>query len=161
MVRARSVYGEAHLQHQFTEIRQRVLMTPRDINKLTQDVIEMRQKMYEHLSHSSKDQFNLKTDRGGITDIEFIAQYLMLAHAPKNPLLTRWSDNVRIFDSMVEQNIILQDEGEALKNAYTAMRNKIHQLNLLGHPPIVEENQFVSERQFIYQCWQRWLENSV
>ncbi len=161
LVRARSVYGEAHLQHQFTEIRQRVLMTPRDINKLTQDVIEMRQKMYEHLSHSSKDQFNLKTDRGGITDIEFIAQYLMLAHAPKNPLLTRWSDNVRIFDSMVEQNIILQDEGEALKNAYTAMRNKIHQLNLLGHPPIVEENQFVSERQFIYQCWQRWLENSV
>ena len=161
LVRARSVYGEAHLQHQFTEIRQRVLMTPRDINKLTQDVIEMRQKMYEHLYHSSKDQFNLKTDRGGITDIEFIAQYLMLAHAPKNPLLTRWSDNVRIFDSMVEQNIILQDEGEALKNAYTAMRNKIHQLNLLGHPPIVEENQFVSERQFIYQCWQRWLENSV
>ena len=161
LVRARSVYGEAHLQHQFTEIRQRVLMTPRDINKLTQDVIEMRQKMYEHLSHSSKDQFNLKTDRGGITDIEFIAQYLMLAHAPKNPLLTHWSDNVRIFDSMVEQNIILQDEGEALKNAYTAMRNKIHQLNLLGHPPIVEENQFVSERQFIYQCWQRWLENSV
>ncbi|WP_314721610.1 bifunctional [glutamate--ammonia ligase]-adenylyl-L-tyrosine phosphorylase/[glutamate--ammonia-ligase] adenylyltransferase [Haemophilus pittmaniae] len=161
LVRARSVYGEAHLQHQFTEIRQRVLMTPRDINKLTQDVIEMRQKMYEHLSHSSKDQFNLKTDRGGITDIEFIAQYLMLAHAQKNPLLTRWSDNVRIFDSMVEQNIILQDEGEALKNAYTAMRNKIHQLNLLGHPPIVEENQFVSERQFIYQCWQRWLENSV
>ena len=45
LVRARSVYGEAHLQHQFTEIRQRVLMTPRDINKLTQDVIEMRQKM--------------------------------------------------------------------------------------------------------------------
>ncbi len=161
LVRARSVYGEAHLQHQFTEIRQRVLMAPRDINKLTQDVIEMRQKMYEHLSLSSKNQFNLKTDRGGITDIEFIAQYLMLAHAPKNPLLTRWSDNVRIFDSMVEQNIILQDEGEALKNAYTSMRNKIHQLNLLGHPPIVEENQFVSERQFIYQCWQRWLENSV
>ena len=161
LVRARSVYGEAHLQHQFAEIRQRVLMAPRDINKLTQDVIEMRQKMYEHLSHSSKNQFNLKTDRGGITDIEFIAQYLMLAHAPQNPLLTRWSDNVRIFDSMVEQNIILQDEGEALKNAYTSMRNKIHQLNLLGHPPIVEENQFVSERQFIYQCWQRWLENSV
>lgn len=161
LVRARSVYGEAHLQHQFTEIRQRVLMAPRDINKLTQDVIEMRQKMYEHLSHSLKNQFNLKTDRGGITDIEFIAQYLMLAHAPQNPLLTRWSDNVRIFDSMVEQNIILLDEGEALKNAYTAMRNKIHQLNLLGHPPIVEENQFVSERQFIYQCWQRWLENSV
>ena len=39
--------------------------------------------MFAHLSHSKHSEFNLKTDRGGITDIEFIAQYLMLANAPK------------------------------------------------------------------------------
>ena len=41
----------------------------------------MREKMYEHLSHTKDGFFNIKTDRGGITDIEFIAQYLMLANA--------------------------------------------------------------------------------
>ena len=54
----------------------------------------------------TKTAFNIKTDRGGITDIEFIAQYLMLANAPTNPILTKWSDNVRIFDSMAEYHII-------------------------------------------------------
>ena len=113
----------------------------------------MREKMYEHLSHSTDGTFNIKTDRGGITDIEFIAQYLMLAHAPQNPALTQWSDNVRIFDSMAENHIIATSDCERLKQCYVRLRNKIHHLNLLGKPAVVAESEFAKERDFIRTFW--------
>lgn len=155
LVRSRPVFGEQSLRHKFEEIRQKVLSAPRDITTLKQEVSDMREKMFHHLSHSKQGEFNLKTDRGGITDIEFIAQYLMLANAPQNPTLTKWSDNVRIFDSMAEANIITQQNCERLKQCYVDLRNKIHHLNLLGKPPLVSEQNFVKERSFIKEFWQR------
>ena len=157
LVRARAVYGEKALKTEFTQIRHNVLIQPRDKTTLAKEVREMREKMYNHLSHSLEDEFNLKSDAGGITDIEFIAQYLMLAYAPNIPELTTWSDNVRIFDSMMEYQVLSQEEGEGLKNAYTAMRNQIHSLNLLGLPAVVKQSQFAKERQFVQRCWQHWL----
>ena len=60
--------------------------------------------MYDHLSHT-KTAFNIKTDRGGITDIEFIARYPMLQRLQLINI-SKWSDNVRIFDSMAEYHSI-------------------------------------------------------
>ena len=99
--------------------------------------------------------FNIKTDRGGITDIEFIAQYLMLANAPANPILTKWSDNVRIFDSMAEYHIISLTECEKLKSCYVTLRNKIHHLNLLGNPVIVDDSEFAEESEFVCSFWNK------
>ncbi len=76
--------------------------------------------------------FGLKQDEGGITDIEFIAQYLVLQHASGERALTRWSDNVRLFDTMAECEILNIQEAQALKQAYCHMRDEIHRLNLLG-----------------------------
>ena len=109
----------------------------------------------EHLSHTKEGFFNIKTDRGGITDIEFIAQYLMLANAPANPILTKWSDNVRIFDSMAEYHIISLAECEKLKSCYVTLRNKIHHLNLLGKPVIVDDSEFIEEREFVCSFWHK------
>lgn len=153
LVRARPVFGERILRDKFETIRRNVLSAPRDIQQLKQDVSEMREKMFSHLSHSQDHEFNLKTDRGGITDIEFIAQYLMLANAPQNPALTKWSDNVRIFDSMAEFKIISQSDCDQLKQCYVDLRNKIHHLNLLGKASVVLDDEFVKERRFIKVFW--------
>ncbi|BFU61290.1 MULTISPECIES: bifunctional [glutamate--ammonia ligase]-adenylyl-L-tyrosine phosphorylase/[glutamate--ammonia-ligase] adenylyltransferase [Rodentibacter] len=155
LVRSRPVFGEQALRQKFENIRRLVLSAPRDINKLKMEVVEMREKMLTHFSHSQKTKFNLKTDRGGITDIEFIAQYLMLANAPQNVTLTRWSDNVRIFDSMAEINIISWSDCEKLKQCYIKLRNTIHHLNLLGNPSLVPDNEFVEERKFIKEFWKK------
>ena len=155
LVRSRPVFGEALLREKFEKIRQQVLSAPRDVEKLKQDVCKMREKMFAHLSHSQDGEFNLKTDRGGITDIEFIAQYLMLAHAQQNLALTKWSDNVRIFDDMAEANIISQTDCETLKQCYVDLRNTIHHLNLLGKPSLVKDTEFVKERSFIRAFWER------
>ena len=155
LVRARPVFGESSLKAKFEHIRQQVLSASRDIEQLKRDVVEMRGKMFTHLSHSKDSEFNLKTDRGGITDIEFIAQYLMLANAPQNPQLTKWSDNVRIFDDMAEAQILSQTDCDTLKQCYVDLRNAIHHLNLIGKSSVVDETEFVKERSFIQTFWDK------
>ncbi|HBO39260.1 MAG TPA: bifunctional [glutamate--ammonia ligase]-adenylyl-L-tyrosine phosphorylase/[glutamate--ammonia-ligase] adenylyltransferase, partial [Pasteurellaceae bacterium] len=154
LVRARAVFGEAELRAQFDHIRQNVLSSVCDVQKLKRDVREMRVKMYEHLANTDTDKFNIKKDPGGITDIEFIAQYLVLANAPQNQALTYWSDNVRIFDIMAKYGVISLQHAEQLKQCYVDLRNRIHHLNLLGLPSIVKAEEFVQEREFIREIWQ-------
>ncbi|VEI58018.1 glutamate-ammonia-ligase adenylyltransferase [Pasteurella multocida] len=155
LVRSRAVYGSPELRQQFNEIRQTVLCAPRDITALKNDVVAMREKMHSHLAQNNPERFNIKTDRGGITDIEFIAQYLVLANAPKNPALSVWSDNVRIFDVMAESAVISQLVCEQLKQCYVDLRNKIHHLDLLGLPPQTSTDEFQKERAFILHIWQQ------
>ncbi|AKD37702.1 bifunctional glutamine-synthetase adenylyltransferase/deadenyltransferase [Pasteurella multocida subsp. multocida OH4807] len=153
LVRSRAVYGELHLREQFETIRQTVLCSKRDLNTLKTDVVAMRQKMYEHLAHSESGTFNIKTDRGGITDIEFIAQYFVLANAPQHPILAKWSDNVRIFDAMAESAIISEEVARQLKQCYVTLRDRIHHLNLLGEASVVSDHEFKAERALITEVW--------
>ncbi|MBN6076752.1 bifunctional [glutamate--ammonia ligase]-adenylyl-L-tyrosine phosphorylase/[glutamate--ammonia-ligase] adenylyltransferase [Aggregatibacter actinomycetemcomitans] len=155
LVRSRAVFGEPKLREEFDAIRRNVLAAPRDPAKLKQDVCEMREKMYQHSAQQSENQFNIKTDPGGITDIEFIAQYLVLAHSPQQPILTRWSDNVRIFDIMAEHGVISEMDGERLKRCYVDLRNRTHHLNLLGLPSVVDASEFHAERTFVRETWAR------
>ncbi len=79
LCRARPVAGPDHVQAAVAKVIQTVLNQPRDIRKLTGDVLEMRAKMINHLSIHSSDIINLKHDAGGLVDIEFLAQYARLA----------------------------------------------------------------------------------
>ncbi|RWX53996.1 bifunctional [glutamate--ammonia ligase]-adenylyl-L-tyrosine phosphorylase/[glutamate--ammonia-ligase] adenylyltransferase [Photobacterium chitinilyticum] len=158
LVRARLVYGDTPLQQGFAKVRQTILMQPRETAVLQQKVVEMRHKMREHLGSKKSGMFGLKQDEGGITDIEFIAQYLVLQHACGERALTRWSDNVRIFDTMAECGILSTQEAQALKQAYCHMRDEIHRLNLLGLSAYVTEDQFVAEREVVQQIWQHYLQ---
>lgn len=153
LVRARCVYGSSELAARFEQIRQSTLALPRTSGQLQQEICEMRQKMYQHLSHSDEAHFHLKTDKGGITDIEFIAQYLVLNYAHQSPEMAVWSDNVRIFDSAMSVGLLSEEEGERLKNGYTRLRNKIHHLNLLRRPSVVPSSEFANERDFVTQMW--------
>ncbi|KGQ35067.1 glutamine-synthetase adenylyltransferase [Gallibacterium anatis] len=155
LVRARPVFGEEKMRQRFTQIRRDVLSTEKEINQLKIDVREMREKMYQHLSHTEEGYFDIKKDRGGITDIEFIAQYLMLANAPKIPELTTWSDNVRIFEDMMKYQVITPEIGTKLTESYVELRNHIHHLNLAGKNSVVEAAPFSAIRAFIGQVWQQ------
>ncbi|MEC6899641.1 bifunctional [glutamate--ammonia ligase]-adenylyl-L-tyrosine phosphorylase/[glutamate--ammonia-ligase] adenylyltransferase [Photobacterium piscicola] len=158
LVRARMVYGDVILQTAFADVRQQVLTVARDQAQLANDVVTMRHKMRAHLGKQKVGMFGLKQDQGGITDIEFLAQYLVLAYAHQQPALTRWSDNVRIFESMANYDIIDSVTVAQLQQAYCDMRNAIHRLSLLGLPAYVDQQQFIEMRQTVEQVWQQWLE---
>lgn len=115
LVRARMIYGDAPLFNAFSDVRKRILTQPRDPQSLQADVVSMRHKMRDHLGSKKAGMFGLKQDKGGITDIEFLAQYLVLQHSHTEPYLTRWSDNVRIFDTMAECDVLSVSQASALK----------------------------------------------
>ena len=159
LVRARAVYGSKNLREKFTQIRQETLSMPRTSGELRSEICKMRAKMYEHLSHTMQGKFHLKTDQGGITDIEFIAQYLVLNYAHHYPTMTDWSDNVRIFERSVECGILTDTQGETLKHCYITLRNQIHHLNLLNQEAVVDSDEFVIERQQVQAIWRELLQN--
>ncbi|RAW96999.1 MULTISPECIES: bifunctional [glutamate--ammonia ligase]-adenylyl-L-tyrosine phosphorylase/[glutamate--ammonia-ligase] adenylyltransferase [unclassified Photorhabdus] len=157
LVRARMVFGDENLHRDFERIRHQTLCTRREPALLRQQVREMREKMHKHLGSHHPDQFDIKADPGGITDIEFIAQYLVLRYATENARLVSWSDNVRIFQLMAAYEIMDEDEAAALTQAYVSMRDELHHLALQKLSSRVSTHCFSEQQERIRRSWQQWL----
>lgn len=157
LVRARVVYGDPQLKQQFDAIRRDVLTVRREGCTLQTEVREMREKMRAHLGGKHRDRFDIKADEGGITDIEFITQFLVLGHAHDKPKLTRWSDNVRILELLAQNDIMDEQEARALTHAYTTLRDELHHLALQEQPGHVALPCFEEERERVRASWQKWL----
>lgn len=156
LVRARMIYGDSLLAESFSRIRHNVLTQPRDNNKLRQEVTDMREKMREHLSAKKPGRFMLKQDKGGITDIEFLVQYLVLQHSHTYSPLTQWSDNVRILEKAFEQGLMSEQDSQQLTEAYTCLRNETHHRNLLNLDADVDDSLFIEQRECVIAHWQHW-----
>ncbi|MBR9789609.1 MAG: bifunctional [glutamate--ammonia ligase]-adenylyl-L-tyrosine phosphorylase/[glutamate--ammonia-ligase] adenylyltransferase, partial [Vibrionaceae bacterium] len=156
LVRARMIYGDEPLAIAFHNTRHDVLCKAREQETLKKEVVEMREKMRDHLGGKKAGRFMLKQDVGGITDIEFLAQYLVLNYSHTKPKLTRWCDNVRIFETLIAQGVMDEDQAMQLISAYTSMRNEIHHRNLLNLDADVVEDKFVAEREWVTQAWNQW-----
>jgi glutamate-ammonia-ligase adenylyltransferase len=128
LIRARVICGETALKNKFSDIRAQILVKDQKPDDLRQEVREMRQKMRDNLGSQSvgKAQFQLKQDAGGIVDIEFIVQYLVLTCSAAHPVLLKWTDNVRILDTLASENILDTKLTDALKQAYIAYRSLAH-----------------------------------
>ncbi len=113
--------------------------------------------MRQHKATGDHTVFSIKQDSGGITDIEFLAQYLVLRYSEQQPALTRYSDNARIFEQAGELNVMPAEQAERLKSAYTRMRNALHRSHLAGESGKVEASAFLEERDAVTQAWQQWL----
>ncbi|EML9987212.1 bifunctional [glutamate--ammonia ligase]-adenylyl-L-tyrosine phosphorylase/[glutamate--ammonia-ligase] adenylyltransferase [Citrobacter amalonaticus] len=157
LVRARVVYGDPQLTSQFDSVRRDIMTQPRDGKTLQNEVREMREKMRAHLGNKHRDRFDIKADEGGITDIEFITQYLVLRYAHDKPKLTRWSDNVRILELLAQNDIMDEQEAMALTHAYTTLRDELHHLALQELPGHVAQTCFEAERTLVRASWQKWL----
>jgi len=130
LVRARAICGDPLLLNDFTRVRNTVLGRERDVNALAEDVCKMRLKMREHLLSKNNDKVDLKQCVGGITDIEFMAQYLVLANAKSQAAMTEYPDNLRIFDAAAKTNIIDVATAHKLQKAYLKLREQYHHLTL-------------------------------
>ncbi|WP_428773004.1 bifunctional [glutamate--ammonia ligase]-adenylyl-L-tyrosine phosphorylase/[glutamate--ammonia-ligase] adenylyltransferase [Vibrio sp.] len=157
LVRARMIYGDPQLEQAFAAVRKSILTLARPEPELKTEVKQMRQKMRDHLAGKKPERFMLKEDQGGITDIEFLAQYLVLRFSHDCPELTTWSDNVRIFETMQQQGVMEAGQAEAISHAYTSMRDQIHHRNLLNLDADVALDKFRTERQQVIDIWQQWL----
>jgi glutamate-ammonia-ligase adenylyltransferase len=160
LLRARVITGTDRLRVAFGQIRRNILCRPRDKAELRREVVSMRRKMWESLGSKDAAIFNLKKDPGGITDIEFMVQYLILANAHEYPALVRWTDNVRQLDSLQQAGILGAEQAEALADIYRALRDRIHALSLQEEEAKVPAELFAYERDYVRQTWVEWMESS-
>ncbi|MFC0180234.1 bifunctional [glutamate--ammonia ligase]-adenylyl-L-tyrosine phosphorylase/[glutamate--ammonia-ligase] adenylyltransferase [Thorsellia kenyensis] len=157
LVRSRVVFAINESKKEFDLIRLSILSEIREKEVLKKEIIEMREKMLANITHNQKDSFDLKQARFGITDIEFIAQYFVLAYANQYTELTVWPDNIRIFETLVQTRIIDEADGLALCDCYISMRNRIHHLSLNDKPSIENKQLVEADIQMVQSQWNKWL----
>jgi glutamate-ammonia-ligase adenylyltransferase len=131
LTRARAVCGDADIGVGFEQIRIDVLSQNRELDSLRTDVVNMRQKMRDGHPNAS-DLFDLKHDIGGIVDVEFIVQYLVLGYAANHPRLTANIGNLALLNLAAELDLIPRDLAKSVVDAYRLFRARQHALRLQG-----------------------------
>ena len=157
LVRARPVVGDADLAQAFGAVRARILERPREPAALTGDVRAMRERMREHLAPNQSDRFNLKHDAGGIVDIEFLAQWGVLAHAHAEPRLLEVTGTAEILNRLGRLGRMAPEEAERLGGAFASYRASSHAAALQNRKAEVDAGEFVAERAAVRQVWQHYL----
>ncbi|WP_180078739.1 bifunctional [glutamate--ammonia ligase]-adenylyl-L-tyrosine phosphorylase/[glutamate--ammonia-ligase] adenylyltransferase [Acinetobacter sp. YH12251] len=162
LVRARTIAGEHSLRIEIENLRCNILTQPRDENNVRAEVLKMRQKMKDHLGSSKEQQkdgiFHLKQDAGGIVDIEFMAQYAVLAWSGSNPDLAHYSDNVRILEDAARTDCLSSADATALIQAYLRERAESHRLALANQSMQVSADDWHDTRVVVCKLWQRLID---
>ncbi len=134
LTRARFCAGDAKVGARFEAIRCEILCQQRDLTKLRDEVVAMRKKMTDAHASNSDTVFGLKHDPGGIVDVEFIVQYLVLGHAHRHPELTGNLGNIALLRIAGELGLIDPQQAVAAGNAYREYRRLQHAKRLSATP---------------------------
>ena len=161
LLRARPVAGDAALCRHFEDTRRRVLCAAVDRDTLRTDVAQMRLRMRRELSRAGPDEFDIKQDAGGIADIEFLVQYLVLASAKEHPALLTHTDNIRQLDGLAGVGVLEGGVAQWLKDAYIGYRTVLHHLSLEGGERVVVAAPFADTRERVKDIWRETFDASA
>lgn len=161
LTRARFCCGDATLGARFEALRNEVLARPRDLAQLRAEVRAMRQKMHD--GHPNRTaQFDLKHDAGGMVDIEFIVQTLVLAWAHDHPRLLGNLGNIALLGIAAEEGLIEPALAHACADAYRHYRRLQHRMRLNGAECArVEPAEVGAERAAVRALWQAVLDSDA
>ena len=159
LCRARFIAGQNQIAERFATIRRDTLCAPRDPATLKEAVLDMRQKMRaEHGQTGAGETFHLKRGIGGITDIEFMVQYLLLRHAHAHPEIVAFTDNIRQLRALSEAGLLDGELSEQLVTAYQRLRNTSHRRTLNKQSLALPCADFADERAVVLAAWQQIFE---
>ena len=131
LTRARFAAGDAELGAAFEAIRESVLRLVRDRTRLAADIVDMRKRMAaEHFNRTPL--FDLKHDAGGMVDIEFVVQFLVLAFSHAHPELTRNAGNIALLQMAAAAGLLPAAMAQEAADAYREYRRLQHQVRLTG-----------------------------
>jgi len=155
LVRARVITGAASLAESFEAVRSGILARARDNAKLRLDITNMRERMQQQHGSKHTKSFDLKQDSGGLIDIEFMVQYLVLAHAHTHAGFLRWSDNMRLLDTAAATGVLDSATVETLQTLYLTYRSELHRRALNLASSVLDGDAFAHERRDVQVIWQR------
>jgi len=131
LTRARFVVGDQRVGETFEKTRREILCEPRNLSELKHDILKMREKMRD-VHPNPTTLFDIKHDRGGIIDVEFIVQYLVLGYAHQFPELTGNIGNIALLKLAGQLHLISIDIAEQVRSAYREVRRIQHRQRLSG-----------------------------
>lgn len=154
LLRSRSVAGPVSMRDRFEQIRIAVLTEAVKRETLKEEVAKMRARMREELSAGTSERFDLKQDPGGLADIEFLIDYLVLARADQHAALVEYPDNVRQLEALEAAGLLAAPICADLKQGYLELRARTHVLALADGGKLVPIDEFTELRQRIVALWQ-------
>jgi len=160
LTRARYCAGERQVGEAFEKIREKILRKPRDAAELRASIVEMRAKL--HAAHPNKSGlFDVKHDAGGMIDIEFAVQYLVLQFSREFASLTANLGNIALLKMAADHGLIDAGLAERCRDAYREFRRIQHALRLNGAQYARVPHERVSaERESVKALWQAVLATS-
>jgi [glutamine synthetase] adenylyltransferase / [glutamine synthetase]-adenylyl-L-tyrosine phosphorylase len=161
LTRARACAGDPALGARFEALRDEILAIARDRPKLFIDIVAMRRKMMaEHKIRGrgapSKDQqgSDLKHVRGGVIDLEFCVQALVLADGPAHPELRENKGNHTLLHRAAERDLVDAGIAAAAADAYLAMRRRLHEAALNDEETVrLAQGELAAEREAVERLW--------
>ena len=143
LVRARAVAGDVALARRFAQIRHGVLATPRAADTLRGDVVAMRARWRGERDRSDAHRFDLKQGAGGLVDIEFLLQGLVLLHAPRHAALLASGNSAELIAAAAAAGVLPAAHAESLAQAHAALLARSIGCTLDGRPRVVARSEAV------------------
>jgi glutamate-ammonia-ligase adenylyltransferase len=154
LTRGRGICGDQRVLEQFESIRKHVIETKKDRSALSQSILDMRRLMDSEFP-PKPNIFDLKRDAGGIIDIEFIVQFIVLLHASKHSALSENIGNIALLTIAANKNLISLDAATAVSEAYYDYRKIQHAQRLQGvHKVVVPDSDLLSHRKNVMTLWE-------
>ncbi|MRR49610.1 MAG: bifunctional [glutamate--ammonia ligase]-adenylyl-L-tyrosine phosphorylase/[glutamate--ammonia-ligase] adenylyltransferase [Rhodocyclaceae bacterium] len=156
LTRARFAAGDPAVGAAFEKIRIEVLRQKRDLAKLREEVLTMRQKMVDSLGTQGDERnsvFNIKHDPGGLVDVEFIIQYLILGHAHAHPELCGNLGNIALLRIAADLGLIPASLADTVRDAYRDYRRRQHALRLNGQKSRVDPASVADQATAVRELW--------
>jgi glutamate-ammonia-ligase adenylyltransferase len=153
LLRSRAVAGNAAVMEGFEALRKRVLMNYVHRAGLRDQVAKMRQRMRDQLCKGTAEDFDIKQDAGGVADIEFIVQYLVLQNAHDCAELLRYPDNIRQLESLAIHEVLDAAVAGELIDIYRIYRRRIHHLALDGRNALIPRDEAAGPAARVTAIW--------
>ena len=153
MTRARCVLGTPELQERFDAVREAVIASPRDHAALSDEIVAMRKKV--SASRPVKGElFDVKHSPGGMVDVEFAVQYLVLAQSAAHAELRPNVGNIALLQRAQAVGLLGVAVGDDAAAAYRTLRQIQHRARLNVEPTQVVPDSVAKETQAVLALWQ-------
>ena len=155
LVRARAVCGDPELASRFEWVRREILRLKRDTGTLKRAILKMRKRITEREDQKDPDLFDIKHHAGGLVDIEFLVQFIVLSRAHEQPGITSHTNLLDLIEAFRDLELMPPGDAAILEEGYTRYMSTINKLALDNRPAIVEPKDLYSLRQKILEVWER------